>query len=757
MPKIGILFDIDELEDSMYGHAAYKVLFEAIDTRQLAGCSLSDGDTNATLRGSANQYCIAVESPDASKIVIVKNALGGSTAKGLLPLSSRFLEDSLVRQEPLVLAARIDSAGELVDCQTFWITNAWKDSQDKRRRASTTAEAVAEKQRTPTVVEQYKPRGMKTPAASQPAANTTIAAAKPGESLIGKTLGQYQIIEEIGRGGMAVVYKAYQPSLTRHVAIKVLPPQFTFDQEFVERFMREARSAATLHHPNIITIYDVSEQNGIHYFVMEYIAGKTLDALAAETPMPLPRVARIIEQVANALDHAHSRGMIHRDIKPSNILVDENDRPVLTDFGLVRVGQDSKLTKTGMIVGTPEYMSPEQAKGEEIDWRTDIYSLGVVLYRMLAGTVPFAGSTPAAVLLAHVAYEPLPVSQVNLSVPKTVEVVVLKAMAKDRDRRYQSARPLAEDLQTAITRPMPAIVEAPTTAAAPAPPVVTPTLAPTTPPRGAVPVAQTAMSSTPVAVPRKAGGVSPLIFVGLGVAVLAVICVLAGVLVGPRLFQGSGGAASPLAVTPTPEVVLLAAPNLKAPRDGEMFTPNDVIKLEWEAVPGLKADDSYVVMLDCASNTSPQKPVPVKETSYTVPSSLYSTLGTPYECRWSVTVMTETGSAHSAPSATRRFAWNEFTPTRQPTATPTATSTPMPVPTPTSVPTATRLLPTSTPRPRPTIAPTSPQCSGGQVWNGQACVCPPDKPDWLGGQCLPKGGGGGDGGGGGAKNSPAPP
>ena len=222
--------------------------------------------------------------------------------------------------------------------------------------------------------------------------------------LIGQKLGRYQIIEELGRGGMAVVYKAYQSSLNRYVAIKVLPPQFTFDEEFVQRFLREAQSAAALHHPNIVTIHDVSHEDGYYFIVMEFVEGKTLDRLMAESGrLSLPRIQRIVSQVVNALDHAHQQGLIHRDIKPTNIMVDEqrNDHVTLMDFGLVRAAEGSGLTKTGTIVGTPEYMSPDQAEGQDVDARTDIYSLGVVLFKMLTGRVPFSRSTPHAVLIAH--------------------------------------------------------------------------------------------------------------------------------------------------------------------------------------------------------------------------------------------------------------------------------------------------------------------------------------------------------------------
>ena len=528
------------------------------------------------------------------------------------------------------------------------------------------------------------------------------------ESLVGKTLGQYQIVQELGRGGMAVVYKAYQPSLTRYVAVKVLPPQLSFDEDFVERFVREARGAAMLHHPNIITIHDVSEQDGIHYFVMEYLTGKTLDVVLGGQPMPLPRISRIFDQVADALDHAHSQGLIHRDIKPSNICVDEtrNDHVVLMDFGLVRAGQDSKLTRTGMIVGTPEYMSPEQAQGEEVDYRTDIYSLGVVLYRMLTGTAPFVRSTPAAVLLAHVAYEPPSVSQVNQSVPKSVEAVVLKAMAKDRNQRYQSAGQLARDLRVAITGQMPEGLTLPVPTAhvaAPSPTLVaTPTTASMTPQRplpAAAPdytlAAPPTASMTPphpltAAAPgyaptakKKAGGTSPLIYIGLGVAGLVVLCV-AGIAVATALglFKPGGGTATPQVLTPqvvnpSLSVTLLAAPTLTEPADSATFLPKDTIRLSWKAVSGLAADDSYVVTLECASSAGGPQKIPVKETSYAVQPSLYDSLGAPYQCRWNVMVVAQSGAARSASSPTWQFSWNQptITATARPSATRAATPT----------------------------------------------------------------------------------
>ena len=225
------------------------------------------------------------------------------------------------------------------------------------------------------------------------------------DNLIGKTLGQYQIIEVAGKGGMAVVYKAFQPSLNRYVALKVLPDYLAQDEQFVMRFEQEARAAAALRHPNIMVIYDVGQEGGTHYIAAEYLEGATLSqAIAVQRgPLPLPRIVNIINQLASALDFAHQRGLVHRDIKPSNAFIGADDHVTLMDFGIAKALQGgAQMTRTGTMVGTPEYMSPEQAEGRQIDQRSDIYSLGVMLYQLLTGRVPFQAETPTAVLLAHV-------------------------------------------------------------------------------------------------------------------------------------------------------------------------------------------------------------------------------------------------------------------------------------------------------------------------------------------------------------------
>ncbi len=272
------------------------------------------------------------------------------------------------------------------------------------------------------------------------------------QDLKGQMLGNYQILEELGRGGMAVVYRAYQQSLNRYVAIKVLPPQLSFDQEFVERFQREARAAAGLRHPNIVVIHDVGQEEGIYYIVMEYLEGRTLkEVIEQEGALPPKRVVRIMEQVAGALDYAHQRGFVHRDVKPANIFVGEGDRVTLTDFGIAKAATETQhLTRTGTLMGTPEYMSPEQAAGGVVDHRADLYALGVVLYQMMVGRVPYRGTTPHATLHA-VIYEspPLP-RQLNPGLGVGIEAVVLKAIAKRPEERYQRGKEMVEALRGAL-------------------------------------------------------------------------------------------------------------------------------------------------------------------------------------------------------------------------------------------------------------------------------------------------------------------
>ncbi len=272
-----------------------------------------------------------------------------------------------------------------------------------------------------------------------------------GSNLIGTQLGKYEILEEVGRGGMGAVYKGYDPALDRHVAVKVLAPHLVWEKEFVERFVREARAAARLKHPGIVTIHDVGQEAGWYYFVMEYLEGETLNAIVKQRGQIAPDdVVRILRPLAEALDYAHHRGLVHRDIKPGNIIVNPEGSVTLTDFGIARAAQETRLTATGTIVGTPEYMSPEQVRGRTADARSDQYSLAVVAYEMLSGQVPFEAESTLA-LLHKVAYEPPPpICQAQPDLPKGIEAVLNKALAKEPGDRYTKVSDFVDALERAL-------------------------------------------------------------------------------------------------------------------------------------------------------------------------------------------------------------------------------------------------------------------------------------------------------------------
>lgn len=262
-----------------------------------------------------------------------------------------------------------------------------------------------------------------------------------------RDFGQYKIVRELGRGGMCIVYEAYQPSLNRSVALKLLPHSLAKDKEFIERFRREAELAANLHHPNIAPIYEIGEVQGTYFYTMEYIRGKTLERVLQEENLDEPRKLEIIQQVGSALAYAHSKGIIHRDIKPSNIMIDENGRVLVTDFGLAKPTSDSRLTTTGTIMGTPMYMAPEQAKAENTDERSDIYSLGTVLYEALTGSPPFESDSPLNTIKKVIEEEPPAPAKINPSVPRDLQTITLKAMAKAPRDRYQSIEEFMEDIE----------------------------------------------------------------------------------------------------------------------------------------------------------------------------------------------------------------------------------------------------------------------------------------------------------------------
>src|SRR5712692_2052672 len=255
----------------------------------------------------------------------------------------------------------------------------------------------------------------------------------------GFALGQYRIVARIGRGGMATVYKAHHSALDRNVAIKVLPDFFAEDEVYRERFLQEARSVARLKHPNILNVFDFGQEHGITYLVLELVEGGTL-AERIGRPMDLQEVVRILRPIASALDHAHAQGVLHRDIKPSNILIHRDGTPVLGDFGLAKMaGSVRRLTASGTVIGTPEYMSPEQSAGDPIGPASDQYSLAVVAYEMLTGRVPFVADTPAAVLLSHINKAVPPTHELVGELSRHVEDALRKALAKNPLERFASA------------------------------------------------------------------------------------------------------------------------------------------------------------------------------------------------------------------------------------------------------------------------------------------------------------------------------
>jgi len=265
-------------------------------------------------------------------------------------------------------------------------------------------------------------------------------------ALVGQTLGQYRLVERIGRGGMATVYKAYQPSLDRYVAVKVLPTYLAHDPDFAARFRREARAIARLNHPHILPVHDFGQEGELSYIVMRYVEGGTLKKQLGQ-PLALNRTIDILAQIGDALDYAHQQGVIHRDVKPANVLLDQGRWAFLSDFGLAKmVAASVQLTKTGVGLGTPAYMSPEQAQGKPVGAPSDIYSLGIMLFEMLTGRVPFDADTPLAVLIKHLT-APLPLPrEVNPDIPEPVERVILKAVAKDPEDRYQWVSEMVEAL-----------------------------------------------------------------------------------------------------------------------------------------------------------------------------------------------------------------------------------------------------------------------------------------------------------------------
>lgn len=270
--------------------------------------------------------------------------------------------------------------------------------------------------------------------------------------LIGKRLNdRYKLLQLIGGGGMANVYLARDIILDRDVAVKVLRLDFVNDELFIKRFRREAQAATSLNHENIVTIYDVGEDDGIYYMVMEYVRGCTLKQyIQQHAPLPVQEALRMMDQLTGAIAHAHQNGVIHRDIKPQNILVSEDGTLKITDFGIAVALSSTTITQTNSVLGSVHYLSPEQAKGGMATEKSDIYSLGIVMFELLTGHLPFSGESAVAIVLKHLQTETPSLRRWNPNIPQSVENIVLKATAKNPLHRYNSALDMQQHIRTAL-------------------------------------------------------------------------------------------------------------------------------------------------------------------------------------------------------------------------------------------------------------------------------------------------------------------
>jgi len=322
--------------------------------------------------------------------------------------------------------------------------------------------------------------------------------------LIGRRIGQYEIVSILGAGGMATIYRALQPSVKREVAIKVIESMLVRNPDFIKRFQREARTSAALNHPHIIKVFDFGQEDDLLYLVMELKSGGNLGRLLSHERLPLDQAGRLLGQIASALDYAHLHGVIHRDLKPPNVLLDEDRNGFLTDFGIAKTTSEmTAITQSGTVLGTPTYMAPEQWSEGTVDARTDLYALGVLLYEMLAGRVPYEANTPAQIMYKHLNEPPPSLLTALPDAPFGLDDVVARALAKDPEERYQTGKALFEAFQAALSPSAPTIE------------VVR------TPATKEIVSSETVQLRTPPPMTRK-GRVSPLM-IGIGVVVLLAI------------------------------------------------------------------------------------------------------------------------------------------------------------------------------------------------------------------------------------------
>ncbi|GIK39355.1 MAG: hypothetical protein BroJett011_31880 [Chloroflexota bacterium] len=413
------------------------------------------------------------------------------------------------------------------------------------------------------------------------------------QALIGQTLGQYRIIEQIGEGGMAAVFKAYQPGLNREVALKVLPPYFAQKEDFVERFVREAQAIGNLHHPNILPVYDTGQDKGYSYIAMRYIPHARTLSDEMKFPLKMERIIEVMGQIAGALDQAHKAGIIHRDVKPSNVLLD-GQWALLSDFGLAKMVEGaSELTGTGVGMGTPAYMSPEQGMGKKVDHRTDIYALGIILYEMLTGSVPHRAETPIATVMRRI-NEPLPLPRsINPNIPEAVERVLLKTLATDPTHRFDSAGEMAAALKEAFG-PNPDQVLAGVTPAVVSSPKTTP----------APPPEPTRLSNQPMAKAESKSGL-PINALGFGAIGVLIFLVLIGIGVLIFLQLRSPAQNDVTQTTPSPQTqeAVSAATATPAPTTTPTEAPSPTPLLEPTPTPAAESDSIAIMTTPEAAST----------------------------------------------------------------------------------------------------------------------------------------------------------
>jgi Protein kinase domain len=416
-------------------------------------------------------------------------------------------------------------------------------------------------------------------------------------TLVGRMLGKTLITDLLGHGGMATVYKGYQQEIDRYVAVKVLPPHPGQDVGFVDRFKLEARTIARLQHPHILPVYDYGNEDDILYLVMAFVPGGSLAELIAQGPLPLERVSRVLREIAPALDYAHRQSVIHRDIKPGNILLDKEGNALLADFGIVKLLEGgSGMTSTGGVVGTPAYMAPEQANGQPVDGRTDIYALGVVVFEMLSGNQPFSAETPVQLLLKHLT-EPAPSIRDRVAgIPHSIDAVIHRALAKDPSARYQSATDFANDFNEALrtgdastldlTKPLPSMTK--TGDAVPRP---------TSPNMRTEMVAEAPQVVTQTVLPAPRSSVLPTLVMGLAAIGALLVAVLALITANDRNAVVAATATPTAAPTQAPTQVVQALPSFGSVRFSNQGAIGDTIVIQAEQM-GLPASSSeYVVWL----------------------------------------------------------------------------------------------------------------------------------------------------------------